>query len=257
MVAFPSDYTIVGTVLAIAVAILLLSGLALYVAFRVRETLREEKGGGARAAKVGLLIGLLFLSGGMFYFFASGFNALGFSNPDQGTSSMTTSPSISSSVLSTATSSSASSSASTSTSATSSVSSQTTTTTSTSPAQSVSMPAPNCPSRVTAGQTFTCSIDVYNQGSTTFNSATIVSSGDFSKFAFLSCTESVNGGPTTSVSTSGNTVTVGSIVPGTTVLALTVQAPAQSGQYGNSVLTLDAPGLSQPISVTFTIQVTA
>lgn len=260
MVAVPSDYTIVGTVLALAVAILLLSGLALYVAFRVRETLRDERGGGARAAKVAFLIGLLFLSGGVFYFFASGFNATGTNTSAQGTSSVTTSYSVSSSVsgasTSSTTSSATSSGTSTSRSTSSSVSSQTSTT-STSPVQGVSMPAPTCPSRVTAGSTFTCTIDIYDQGSTTFSSATMVSSGDLSKFSFLSCSESVNGGPATSVSTSSNTIAVGSIMPGTTVLTLTVQAPTQSGQSSNNVLTLNAPGLSQPISVTFSIQVTA
>lgn len=241
MVTLPSDFTIVGTVLALAIAILLLSGLALYVAFRVRETLRDEKGGGARAAKVAFLIGLLFLSGGVFYFFASGFNVQGGNT---------------SSTLSTSASSTSSSGTLTSTSTTSTMTSQTSTS-STTRAQGVSMPAPSCPSRVTAGATFTCSIYIYNQGSTTFSSATIVSSGDFSKFSFLGCMESVNGGPATSVSTTGNSIAVGNLVPGTTVLTLTVQAPSQSGQYSNSVLTLNAPGLSSPISVTFSIQVTA
>ncbi len=49
MASVPSDYTIIGTVLAISVAIILLSGLALYISFRLRETLHEEKGRGARA----------------------------------------------------------------------------------------------------------------------------------------------------------------------------------------------------------------
>lgn len=258
MVTLPSDYTIVGTVLAIAIAILLLSGLALYVSFRVRETLHEEKGRGARAAKVGLLIGLLFLSGGMFYFFASGFSSPGGSLTGQGTTSMTTSPSVTSSTPSATTSTSTTSvSTSTSTSPTTSTTTQTTGSPSTTATQSVSMSAPSCPSRVTASSTFTCTITVYDQGTTTYSSSTIVSSGDFSKFTFVSCTESINGGPATQVSTSSNTIATGNLAPGTTVLTLTVEAPSQSGQYSNSVLTLNAPGFAQPISVVFAMQVTA
>lgn len=256
VVAIPSDYTIIGTVLAIAVAILLLSGLALYVAFRVRETLRDEKGRGARAAKVAFLIGLLFLSGGVFYFFASGFNV------QTGTlTSSTTISSVSSSLATSQTTSSTSSGTSISsttsiTTATSSSATTSTTTTLSSSSQAVSMPPPQCPSQVTTGQVFECTIYIYNLGSTTFSSAVIVSSGTFYDFTFVSCTESANGGGSTSVSVSAHTISVGNIVPGTTVLTLTVQAPSQPGQYGDNVLTLSAPGLPQPISDTFSIQVT-
>ncbi len=243
--AVPSDYTIVGTVLALAVAILLLSGLALYVAFRVRETLRDEKGGGTRAVKVAFLIGMLFLSGGVFYFFASGFSAPGGTSTVGPTTSFTSSASTSFT----------SSAATTPTQSTSSTS--TTTSTATAPSQSVSMPNPSCAGdRVTAGSTFTCYVYIYDSGSATYSSATLVSSGDFTKFAFLSCSESVNSGSATPVPCSSNAVSVGSVVPNTIVLTLTVQAPSQSGQYSNCVFTLSANGL-QPISVTFSVQVTA
>ena len=247
MTALPSDITILGTVLALAVAILLLSGLALYVAFRVRETLHDEKGGGARAAKVAFLIGLLFLSGGVFYFFASGLNTPTGVPTTQTSTSTTLSSSAFSSTTSTPTSSSTSSSTGTST-----------TSTATTALQGVSMPAPSCQgSRIKAGSTFTCDIFVYDQGGVTFSSATIDSAGDFAKFTFLSCTESVNGGASSQVSTSSNTIAMGNIAPGTTALTLTVQAPSQSGQYNSNTLVLNAPALSQPISVTFSIQVTA
>ena len=222
--AFPSDYTIVGLVLAVAVAILLLTGLALYVAFRLRETLRDEKGGRSRTVKVAFLIGLLFLSGGVFYFFASGFGASGGNSSTLGTSSTTTGPASS---------------------------------THTSTAQAVSMPTASCPSRAMAGSTFTCYVTIYDQGSTTYGSATLLSSGDFLKFKILGCTESVNGSPSTFVPSSSNSVALGNISPGTTILTVSVQAPSQSGQNNNNVLTLNAPLLTQPISVTFTIQVNA
>ncbi len=244
MMALPSDYSIIGTVLALAVAILLLSGLALYVAFRVRETLCDEKGGGTRTVKVALLIGMLFLSGGVFYFFASGFNS-------PGGSSSTNSYSITTSV-------SASTTGLTSTASSTTHGKTTTTTASTTAAQDVIFPSPSCAGdRVTAGSTFECAIDIDNQGNAAYAGGTVVSDGDFSKFSFLGCTESVNGAAGGPVGTTSGSIAVGDVSPGTTVLSCSVQAPSQSGQYSNSVLTLNAVGLSQPISVTFSIQVTA
>ena len=258
MTALPSDITIIGTVLALAIAILLLSGLALYVAFRVRETLHDEKGGGARAAKVAFLIGLLFLSGGVFYFFASSLGAPGGAPTSQTSSSTTLSSSAFSSATSTPTASLTSTSTTATTSTASTSTSTSTTSTTTTAPQSVSMTAPSCQgSRVKAGSTFTCDLFVYNQGSVAFSSATVDSSGDFAKFIFLACTESANGGTNSQVPTTSNTIAVGNIVPGTTALTLTVQAPSQSGQYNSNTLILNAPGFSQPISVTFSIQVTA
>ena len=235
MAGIPSDYTIIGTVLAISVAIILISGLALYVSFRVKETLREEKGKGARAAKVGLLIGLLFLSGGVFYFFASGFNA----SSSNGTAQTTTQSSVSTS----------------STLTTSSLSS-TTSTTSTSSGQSVSMTV-QCPSSggsVSAGATFTCTVTIYNLGSSTYQSATLVSSGAFTQFAFQSCSKTINGNPASCTVPSSTEIAVGDIGPGTTVLSLGVMAPSSAGQKSCS-LTLASPGMAQTITQNFTIQV--
>lgn len=240
----PSDYAIIGTVLALSVAILLLAGLALYVAFRVRETLRDEKGKGARAAKVAFLIGLLFLSGGAFYYFAPGFN------PPGGATSSTVGQTSSTSTSALASSSTTSEATSTTGSATSSSATQL--------PQSVSMPAPSCAgSRVTASSTFACSIEIYDQGSTSYTGGTVLSGGDFSKFTIEGCTESVNGGPSQQVATASDSISVGSISPGSTTLTCSIQAPSQSGQDSGSVLTLDAVGFSQTVSVTFSIQVTA
>ena len=253
----PSDFTIVGTVLALAVAILLLSGLALYVAFRLREMFHEEKGGSTRAVKVAFLVGLLFMSGGVFYFFASGFSASG-----GGTSQATSTPSgISSSSTSlTSTTAGASTTSPTTVSSTTdttvSTATSSTATDSTSAGQGVYLPAPSCASsRVTAGSTFSCSITVDNEGSSTYTGGSVYSGGDFSKFAFLSCSETVNGAQMGSTPTYSNYIAVGDLSPGTTVLTCSIQAPAQAGQYNNSELTLNAIGLPQPVTVTFSIQV--
>ncbi len=236
MVTVPSDYTIVGLVLAVSVAIILISGLALYVSFRVKETLREEKGKGAKAAKVGLLIGLLFLSGGAFYFFASGFNA----GAGTGSTQISTQ-----------------SSASNSSTQTTSSHSSTTTSTSTSSAQGVSMNV-QCPTSggsVSTGGTFTCTITIYNLGSSTYQSATLVSSADFAQFSFQSCSKSINGNPASCTVASSTEISLGDIQPGTTILTLGVGAPSSSGQK-SCAITLAFPGIAQPITTTFTIQVT-
>jgi len=46
------------------------AAIVLYLAFRIKETFREEKSRGILVAKIAFLIGILFLAGGSFYFFA-------------------------------------------------------------------------------------------------------------------------------------------------------------------------------------------
>ncbi|MDE1853516.1 MAG: hypothetical protein KGI38_07200 [Thaumarchaeota archaeon] len=243
--ALPSDYTIVGTVLALAVAILLLSGLALYVAFRVRETLRDERGGGARAAKVAFLIGLLFLSGGVFYFFASGFNAGGTTSSILTTSTTTTSNSGAATSSTSSTSSPSTTASSTSITSTSSTMSATS-------AADVSMSV-NCPSSASIGSSFSCTVTIDNTGSSTFQSATLTSEGDFSQFTVTGCTETVNGYPSTCTVVSATQVSAGNLGPGLTYLTLSATPPSTAGQK-NCGLGLSAVGLPA-ITYSFTMQV--
>jgi hypothetical protein len=65
------DTSIVGMVFALILFIIIFSAMTLYLAFRIKETFREEKRRGARVAKVAFMIGTLFLAGGIFYFFAT------------------------------------------------------------------------------------------------------------------------------------------------------------------------------------------
>lgn len=245
MATLPSDYTIVGTVLALAVAILLLSGLALYVAFRVRETLRDERGGGARAAKVAFLIGLLFLSGGVFYFFASGFNA-------GGTTSLISTGSTTSTSNSGASTSSMSSTSSPSTTEYSTSTSSTSTTTSSTSAGGVSMTV-SCPSSASMGSTFKCTVTIDNTGGSTFQSAALTSQGDFTQFAITGCTETVNGYQSTCSVVSSTQVSAGSLGPGLTYLTLSVTPPPTAGQK-NCGLILSAVGLPAT-TYSFTMQI--
>jgi amino acid transporter len=64
------DLSVIGIVFAIILFIVFFSAVILYLAFRIKETFREEKKRGMLAVKVAFLIGILFLAGGSFYFFA-------------------------------------------------------------------------------------------------------------------------------------------------------------------------------------------
>jgi len=64
------DLSVIGIVFAIILFIIFFSAVVLYLAFRIKETFSEEKKRGMLAVKVAFLIGILFLAGGSFYFFA-------------------------------------------------------------------------------------------------------------------------------------------------------------------------------------------
>ncbi len=59
---------ILGIGIAITFAIIALSAVTLYLAFRIKETFREDKGLKIQFVKTFFLIGILFLAGGLFYF---------------------------------------------------------------------------------------------------------------------------------------------------------------------------------------------
>ena len=65
-----TDLSIIGIVFAIILFIIFFAAVILYLSFRIKETFREEKKRGMLAVKIGFLIGILFLAGGSFYFFA-------------------------------------------------------------------------------------------------------------------------------------------------------------------------------------------
>ncbi len=64
------DISAIGMVFTLILFIIFFSALVLYIAFRIKETFREEKRTGAMVTKILFLIGILFLAGGGFYFFA-------------------------------------------------------------------------------------------------------------------------------------------------------------------------------------------
>jgi hypothetical protein len=67
------DLAVIGGVFAIILLMIFFSAVVLYLSFRIKETFRKETRRGATVAKVAFLIGILFLAGGLFYFFANTF----------------------------------------------------------------------------------------------------------------------------------------------------------------------------------------
>ncbi len=64
------DVSILGILFALILFIIFFAAIVLYLAFRIKETFREEKRRGILVVKIAFLIGILFLAGGSFYFFA-------------------------------------------------------------------------------------------------------------------------------------------------------------------------------------------
>ena len=75
------DLSILGIVFALTLFILFFSATVLYLAFRIKETFRKEKKRGILVVKIAFLIGILFLAGGSFYFFAKILTPIGPSPP--------------------------------------------------------------------------------------------------------------------------------------------------------------------------------
>jgi hypothetical protein len=263
MSGIPSEYSIIGEVLAIALAIILLSGIALYVAFRVKETFHEERGRGARVAKVALLIGLLFLSGGVFYFFAAGFNSSGSGTSSTLSSTVTNSShsSTSSSHSSTSSTSSTRSSSGTSTSVSSTVSSSKTSSKTTSSSSSSILGGlsltTSFPSTETKGSSFDGTFTIVNNASVAAGSATLQLMNLLKQFDLQSCSMSVNGGEVQdcSPSVSEDLLTLGNIAPGTTIITLKLAAPSQPGQFMDMVMLHYQLGTPRTLTATINVHV--
>jgi Domain of unknown function DUF11 len=270
-----SDVSVIAAVLAISLVILILSGLALYVAFRVRETFKDDKGTGIRTVKLVLLIGLLFLTGGVFYFFASGIGSPGASTTTALTSASSTAIVVASTPPSTITASTtvtvtttpttvtttttipptsttssisskppSTTSTGSSTSTTSSTSLTTTSTKVSGSGQGVSITL-SYPSTVMVGSTFDFSITITNGGTGTANSVAIQAGDIFSAFKFVS----------SNYPTSGNVIVVGDVAPGSIVVNLELTAPSQPQQFSGTI-TLTYQQMAGPLAASVSIRVT-
>ncbi|HUW66604.1 MAG TPA: hypothetical protein VMW20_00990, partial [Candidatus Nanoarchaeia archaeon] len=63
-----------GIGISIVFTIIAFSAIILYLSFRIKETFREEKGIKNQIVKTVFLLGILFLAGSMFFFFAQALN---------------------------------------------------------------------------------------------------------------------------------------------------------------------------------------
>jgi len=75
------DLAVIGIVFALILLIIFFSAVVLYLSFRIKETFRKETRKGFTIVKIGFLIGILFLAGGIFYFFAGTLTPAPNSNP--------------------------------------------------------------------------------------------------------------------------------------------------------------------------------
>lgn len=150
------ELTIIGIVFALILVIIFFSAIALYLAFRIKETFRKETRKGITIVKVAFLIGVLFLAGGIFYFFA---NTLG------NMTEITPSPLPSSSPTPTP---------------------QPTT-------EPVLTLSPSYPSSVSQGSTITISFTIRNLGEVTAHDVTIEANELLADFEVISSTREIDG----------------------------------------------------------------
>lgn len=65
------DASLIGLVFSFILFIIFFSAIILYLAFRIKETFRSERKRSVLVIKIFFLVGVLFLAGGVFYFFAN------------------------------------------------------------------------------------------------------------------------------------------------------------------------------------------
>ena len=75
------DASLVGVVFSLILFIIFFSAIVLYLGFRIKETFRDENKRGSTIIKLVFLIGVLFLTGGSFYFFARTLQNMGGQTP--------------------------------------------------------------------------------------------------------------------------------------------------------------------------------
>jgi len=216
------DLSVIGIVFAIILFIIFFAAVVLYLAFRIKETFREEKKRGMLAVKVAFLIGILFLAGGSFYFFAQVLTPQS-SLPDN-TSPDTTPPDNSSS--------------NTTLPETPPPSNETETG---KPELALSV---SYPSRTKMSTGITITFTITNPTEYTAHDVVIQTNEILQKFSLVSSTHEIV----------GNAIEIGD-VPETTICSLELRAPSKPGQIGDSV-TLTFKEMNEPLTQEITISVT-
>ena len=201
------DLTIIAIVFALILIIIFFSAVVLYLSFRIKETFRKETRRGATIAKTAFLIGILFMAGGIFYFFANTLTNINQPNPTGSPfPSASPTPGTTSSPLPT--------------NSPSPTINPTPTTTlqptpSTSPTLSPSTPKLSVayPPTGRMNSIITITITIINPTATTLHSASIETNILFQEFTLQSSTSTVV----------GNVIVIGDLPTGTTIVSLTLQ----------------------------------
>jgi hypothetical protein len=225
----PFDIAIIAIVLALILLVVFFSAVVLYLSFRLKETFRKETRRGATIAKTAFLIGILFLAGGIFYFFA---NTLANINQPAPTASPT--PTGSPSPTPTL-------SPSPSPMLSPSPSPTATPTPSPHPALSLSISYP--PTAKMSSQ-ITMSFTIVNPTGSAVHAAAIQTNVLFQIFAVQSSTYPVV----------GNVINIGDVPPGTTIVSLELLAPNRPREV-NDTITLVYQEMINPITQEITISV--
>ena len=211
------DLAVIGVVFAIILLIIFFSAVVLYLSFRIKETFRKETRRGATVAKVAFLIGILFLAGGLFYFFANTFTNITEPTP---TPTPTASPTPTPSTTPTA---------------------SPTPTPSQTPILTLSVSAP---SEVSMNSELSISFTISNPTAFTANGVYLETSGLFSDFTLQSCTHE----------TTGSVINIGQVPSGITVVSVNLLAPDRVRVFTNTVV-LNFQEMLNPLTESVTISV--
>jgi hypothetical protein len=217
------DIAIIGVVFALILLVIFFSAVVLYLAFRIKETFRKETRRGATIAKIGFLIGILFLAGGIFYFFANTLTNIAEPNPTASpTPTISPSPSPTSSPSPTTTP----------------VPTPTPT-----PAPTLTLSV-SAPSQIRMNTLMSISFTISNPTESTAHGAYIETEGLFADFAVQSSTYEIN----------GNVINIGDVASGTKVVFIDLLSPDRTGTFTYTIA-LNFQEMTAPVTKGITILV--
>ena len=225
------DLSVIGIVFAIILFIIFFAAVVLYLAFRIKETFREEKKRGMLAVKVAFLIGILFLAGGSFYFFAQVLtpqSSLPYTTPPDNSSSDTTSPDTTS--------------PNTTLPDTPLPPSNETETENGNPELAMSV---SYPSRTKMNTKITMTFTITNPTEYTAHDVVVQTNVLFEQFNAVS----------TTYERTGNAIEIGDVPSGTIIVSLELTAPSKPQQMGDTI-TLTFKEMNKPITQEISISVT-
>jgi len=214
------DLSVIGIVFAIILFIIFFAAVVLYLAFRIKETFREEKKRGMLAVKVAFLIGILFLAGGSFYFFAQVLtpqSSLPDTTPPDNSSSNTTLPETP-------------------------PPSNETETENGNPELAMSV---SYPSRTKMNTKITMTFTITNPTEYTAHDVVVQTNVLFEQFNAVS----------TTYERTGNAIEIGDVPSGTIIVSLELTAPSKPQQMGDTI-TLTFKEMNKPITQEISISVT-